>query len=164
MRRSQAKPLANKWWPLIGLAVILALMIGLFMRATAPKRDLEKQAIRIATKQAKLVTVGRTYWDRQRDSYVAVAGLTKKQEPVYVLIHQQTGKVNVLKQKQGITASEARSQAQASFKPKRILSVGLSVRQKKFVWDVGYQTNSGKLGYVTYEFATGDQVNAIYNL
>ncbi|WP_054723450.1 cell wall elongation regulator TseB-like domain-containing protein [Lacticaseibacillus nasuensis] len=121
-------------------------------------------AIHIAETKAGVTQVDQFYWDRQRQSYLCVAGTTKDQTRVYVLIRQKTGKVTLLRQAAGISASTARKQAVAAFAPKKVLSVGLSRRGKNVVWDVGYESKSGKLGYVTYDFKTGDQLKAIANL
>ncbi|KRN25489.1 hypothetical protein FC75_GL000404 [Lacticaseibacillus camelliae DSM 22697 = JCM 13995] len=149
--------------PAIGL-VILAIIIGAYVRALSPLHSVRRQAIAIARKTADVDQVSNFYWDKEDNAYLTVQGTTSKNQPVYVLIRQKTGKVRVTPQRSGISRSTAVAQAQAKFAPRKILNVGMRWRAKKFVWDVGYITKSGKLGYVTYDFKTGSQVNAINNL
>ena len=163
MRRAKRTNWQRHAWIIAGLALI-ALVLGLYARSLSPLHQVRKEAIQIATKKAKVEHVSAFYWDKQRESYLTVAGTTTKKQPVYVLIRQKTGHVTVLPQKGGITRQTAEDQAITSFSPKKILSVGLSQRGKKFVWDVGYRTKSGKLGYVTYDFKSGAQIFAVANL
>ncbi|WP_056950557.1 DUF5590 domain-containing protein [Lacticaseibacillus nasuensis] len=155
-------------WPqrlaLAGGVALILVVVGIYLTALAPLHQVRKEAIHIAETKAGVTQVDQFYWDRQRQSYLCVAGTTKDQTRVYVLIRQKTGKVTLLRQAAGISASTARKQAVAAFAPKKVLSVGLSRRGKNVVWDVGYESKSGKLGYVTYDFKTGDQLKAIANL
>lgn len=156
-----------QWRSLIGPAiglVILAIIIGAYVRALSPLHAVRSQAIAIARKTAHVDQVSNFYWDKEDDSYLLVQGKTNKRQPVYVLIRQKTGKVRVTPQRSGISRSTAIAQAQSKFTPRKILNAGMRWRAKKFVWDVGYVTKSGKLGYVTYDFKTGAQVSAIDNL
>ncbi len=69
----------------------------------------------------------------------------------------------MLNQKDGITPAKARAQA-ATYQPKKILSVTLGERRKQVIWDVSYLDQNGKLGYVSYNFKTGNQVQSIRNI
>ncbi|WP_225047200.1 DUF5590 domain-containing protein [Lacticaseibacillus kribbianus] len=146
-----------------GLA-LLAAVVFVWTKSVSPLRSVRTQATAIAKAKAGVTTVSQFYWDTQRESYLTVAGTTASKKRVYVVIRQKTGKVHVVGQSAGITRQQVIAQTTASFAPKRITSIGLSRRAKKFVWDVGYRTKSGKLGYVTYDFASGDQLAAISNL
>ncbi|MDN6432369.1 MAG: hypothetical protein L0K22_00815, partial [Lacticaseibacillus paracasei] len=88
----------------------------------------------------------------------------KKNQAVYVVIQEKTGKVNILNQKSGITRQQALQQINQSASPKKILNASLGKRGSEFVWDIGYLSKSGKLNYVTYSFRSGEQLNAIKNL
>ncbi|WP_179395442.1 DUF5590 domain-containing protein [Lacticaseibacillus absianus] len=163
MRRAARQKWRRRAWLIISL-ILLAGVIGVWLRSLAPMRELRRQAITIAETKADVTRVDDFYWDTQRDSYLTVAGRTKAKKRVYVLIRQKTGKVHVLAQSSGITQAQVTAQVNTQYAPRRITSIGLSRRGKKFVWDVGYRTNSGKLGYVTYDFETGKQLAAIRNL
>ncbi|MFD1393966.1 DUF5590 domain-containing protein [Lacticaseibacillus jixianensis] len=157
----------NNWQNLIGPAVglvILAIIIGAYVRALSPLHSVRSQATTIARKSAGVTTVSNFYWDKESDAYLTVQGTTNRGKRLYVLIRQKTGKVRVTPQTSGISGSAAAAQARATYAPRKILSLGMRWRAKKFVWDVGYVTKSGKLGYVTYDFKTGAQVSAIRNL
>ncbi|WP_262314665.1 DUF5590 domain-containing protein [Lacticaseibacillus parakribbianus] len=149
---------------LIAGIALLAAVVFVWTKSVSPLRSVREQAAAIAKRQAKVTTVSQFYWDTQRDSYLTVAGTTTDHRAVYVVIRQKTGKVHVLRQSAGITRQQALAKVAASYAPKRISSIGLSRRAKKFVWDIGYRTKSGKLGYVTYDFATGEELAAIRNL
>lgn len=163
MRRANRNNWHKTAWVVAGLALIV-IVLGIYARALRPLHQVRTQAINIAEKQAKVTTVSHFYWDRQRESYLTVAGTTKANKPVYVVIRQTSGHVSVVDQKAGITAQQAAQKAIDTYAPKKIVSVGLSIRAKKFVWDVGYRAKSGKLGYVTYDFKSGDSVFAVFNL
>ena len=149
--------------PALALA-ILAIIIGVWVRALSPLHQVRSQAIRIAKQSGGIKTVTAFYWNKQDESYLTVAGTTAKQQRRFVVIRQKTGKVRVVAQKDGISKNTAVDQAKSAYHPKKILAVGMRYRAKKFVWDIGYETNSGKLGYVTYDFETGEQVASIRNL
>lgn len=163
MRRENRNNWHRTAWIAAGITLIV-IVLGFYTISLNPLHSARNSAINIAQTKADVTSVGNFYWDRQRESYLTVAGTTAKKQAVYVVIRQKTGKINVLTQHSGISATKAANQAVASFSPKRILSVAMGKRGKKFVWDVGYRTKSGKLGYVTYDFKTGDQVNSIRNL
>ncbi|MCI1985482.1 MAG: DUF5590 domain-containing protein [Lactobacillus sp.] len=163
MRRAHRPTWHRTAWLVAGL-VLIAIVLGIYHQGLSPLHQVRDQAISIAEKKAKVQSVSAFYWDRQRESYLTVAGTTTKKQKVYVLIRQKNGRVTVLSQRAGITRQTAISQATASYSPKKILTVGLSKRGKKFVWDVGYRTKSGKLGYVTYDFKSGDELFAVANL
>ncbi|WP_407890888.1 DUF5590 domain-containing protein [Lacticaseibacillus sp. N501-2] len=163
MRRANRRQWQKQLWVVVGL-VLIAMVLGIYQKGLAPMRAVRKQAISIAEKKAAVQTVSAFYWDKQRDSYVTVAGTTKTKQKVYVLIRQKTGHMNVLRQSSGTSMQQAQAQAIQSYAPKKILSVGLSIRKQKYVWDVGYRSKSGKLGYVTYDFKTGDELFAVANL
>ncbi|WP_461214283.1 cell wall elongation regulator TseB-like domain-containing protein [Lacticaseibacillus sp. GG6-2] len=163
MRRANRSNWQRRAWIIAGLALIVV-VLGIYARSLAPLHQVRKEAIAIAEKKADVQDVSAFYWDKQRQSYLTVAGTTKKNQRIYVLIAQHNGHVTVLKQNAGITRETAENKAIASFAPKKIISVGLSQRGKKFVWDVGYRAKSGKLGYVTYDFKSGAQLFAVANL
>lgn len=163
MRRANRPKWHKTAWLVAGV-VLLLIVIGIYVRSTSPLRTVRAEAIKIAENKASVTSVSQFYWDRQRTSYLTVAGTTKDKQKVYVLIHQQTGKITLLKQNSGLTANEAEAQAISRFSPQKIISIGLSKKKNNVVWDVGYRTKSGKLGYVTYDFQTGDQLASIRNL
>lgn len=163
MRRANRRNWQGKVWVVVGL-VLIAVVLGIYQKGLAPMHAVRTQAVSIAKKKAGVQSVSAFYWDKQRDSYVTVAGTTKNNQKVYVLIRQKTGHMDVLRQANGISMQEAEAEAIKSFAPKKIISVGLSIRKQKVVWDVGYRSKSGKLGYVTYDFKNGDQLFAVANL
>lgn len=163
MRRANRRHWQRQVWIVVGL-VLIAVVLGIYQKGLAPMQSVRKQAIRIAEKKANVQTVSAFYWDKQRESYVTVAGTTKNHQKVYVLIRQKTGHLQVLRQTKGISSQAAEAQAIKSYAPKKIISVGLSIRKQKVVWDVGYRSKSGKLGYVTYDFKNGEQLFAVANL
>ncbi|MFD1485670.1 DUF5590 domain-containing protein [Lacticaseibacillus baoqingensis] len=163
MRRAHRPTWHRTAWLVAGI-VLIVIVLGIYHRGLSPMQQVRRDAITIAEKKAKIQTVDAFYWDRQRESYLTVAGTNTKKKPIFVLIRQKNGRVTILSQHAGISRQTAIAQATASYSPKKILSVGLSKRGKKFVWDVGYRTKSGKLGYVTYDFKSGDELFAVANL
>ncbi len=163
MRRANRITWQRRAW-IIGGLVLIAVVLGVYAHSLAPLHQVRSEAINIAEKKAKVTNVSAFYWDKQRESYLTVAGTTKQNQRLYVLIRQHNGHVTVLNQSAGITRQTAENKAIASFAPKKIIAVGLSKRGKKFVWDVGYRAKSGKLGYVTYDFKSGAQLFAVANL
>ncbi|MFD1428723.1 cell wall elongation regulator TseB-like domain-containing protein [Lacticaseibacillus mingshuiensis] len=162
--RQARRPTWHKTAWIAGIIVLAAIIFAIFYRATSPIRQVRSEAESIAAKQAGVADPTAFYWDRQRESYLTVGGKQKDGQAVYVVIRQKTGKVTVLPTNTGISAAKAKAQATATFSPKKIVNVGLSKRGKKFVWDVGYQLKSGKLGYVTYAFSDGEQLQSIRGL
>lgn len=150
-------------WLAAGILLLIG-VIGVYYISLAPRNSVRRQAIEIAQTRADVTKVGEFYWDTQRESYLTVAGTTKKKAKVYVVIRQKTGKVTVLAQKEGLTAAEATAKVNAEYAPQKILSIGLGKRGSAFVWDIGYRTKAGKLGYVAYNFETGKRVFAVENL
>ncbi|WP_125703423.1 cell wall elongation regulator TseB-like domain-containing protein [Lacticaseibacillus daqingensis] len=163
MRRATRQKWQRRAWLIAGLVVLMA-VIGVWVKSTAPRRAARATAVRIAATQANVTDITNFYWDTQRESYFAVAGKNAKRQPVFVVIREKTKQFHVLRRAAGVSKAQVEARVQADYAPRRITSIGISQRGKKFVWDVGYRTNSGKLGYVTYDFATGNQVAAIRNL
>ncbi|KMO45554.1 DUF5590 domain-containing protein [Lacticaseibacillus rhamnosus] len=147
-----------------GLIVLIIAAIGIYAKSLSPYQQLRDQAEKIATNRADLKTVNDFWWYNRDKSYLTVAGQTKKNQSVYVVIQKKTGKVTILNQKSGITRQKAIQQVTQTSAPKKILNASLGKRGSEFVWDIGYLSKSGKLNYVTYSFRSGEQLNAIKNL
>lgn len=153
-----------KFFVITGLIVLIIGAIGVYAKSLSPYQQLRGQAEKIATNRANLKTINGFWWYNRDKSYLTVAGNTKKNQAVYVVIQEKTGKVNILNQKSGITRQQALQQINQSASPKKILNASLGKRASEFVWDIGYLSKSGKLNYVTYSFRSGEQLNAIKNL
>lgn len=151
-------------WAIFGVvvAVVFAIVFVLWS-AMHPFAKVRSEAESIATKSAKTTKVDGFWWDTRDKSYLTVSG-QRGGKPVYVLIAKKTGKVNVLHKDNGTTRNAILRKVWAKFTPKRVLNAALRKTGKDFVWDVGFVDKNGALGYVTYDFETGQQLKVIRDL
>lgn len=154
-------------WPqrvaLGAIVLVLILIFGIFYRSMHPYNQVRADAEQIATKSADVKNINGFWWNTRDKSYLTVSG-TRKNVPVYVVIAQKTGKVNVVFQESGTTRSSILRKVWSSYSPKRILNAGLRYQKHRLVWDVGYISKSNHLGYVTYDYRTGRMLKAISDL
>lgn len=153
----------HKWALIAGVIVVVLSILIFFQQALHPYNKLRSQADSIAGRSAKVTKINGFWWNTRDTSYVTVGG-QRSGHAVYVVIKQKNGAVHVVRQSAGTTRNEALSQAWKQLDPQRVLNASLRYQGKKLVWDVAYKTKQGRLGYVTYSFRTGKQVELIKNI
>ncbi|WP_155287185.1 cell wall elongation regulator TseB-like domain-containing protein [Lacticaseibacillus zhaodongensis] len=154
-------------WPqrvAVGIvALVLVLIIGIFYRSMHPYNKVRADAENIATKSAQVTNINGFWWNTRDKSYLTVSG-KRKNVPVYVVIAQKTGKVNVVLQESGTTRDQILQKVWSRFSPKRVLNAGLRFDKHRLVWDVGYVDKQNQLGYVTYDYHSGQMLKVISDL
>ncbi len=72
-----------------GLIVLIIAAIGIYAKSLSPYQQLRDQAEKIATNRADLKNVNGFWWYNRDKSYLTVAGQTKKNQSVYVVIRKE---------------------------------------------------------------------------
>ena len=81
-----------KFFVITGLIVLIIGAIGVYAKSLSPYQQLRGQAEKIATNRANLKTIN-GFGEYNRDkSYLTVAGNTKKNQAVYVVIQEKRAK------------------------------------------------------------------------
>ncbi|WDF81514.1 hypothetical protein PQ472_06120 [Lacticaseibacillus pabuli] len=166
MERQTRQQTRQQWWMRILLGVILVLVIGtalVFNRAIHPYAKLRSDAELVAAKRAQASNFDGFWWNTRDKSYVTLSA-TRKNQPVYVVIAQKTGKVNVVLKDRGTTRNAILQKTWARYQPKRVLNAGLRMHKNKLVWDVGFVARNGRLGYASYDYRSGRLLSVIRDL
>lgn len=151
-------------WAILGIILaVVCSMIFVLWSAMHPFAKVRSDAEHIAVKSAKTTDINGFWWNTRDKSYLTVSG-KRDSQPVYVVIAKKTGKVNVLHKANGTTRNTILRKTWRDFAPKRVLNAALRKSGKDFVWDVGFVSKNGTLGYVTYDFETGQQLKVIRDL
>ena len=79
-----------KFFVITGLIVLIIGAIGVYAKSLSPYQQLRGQAEKIATNRANLKTINGFWWYNRDKSYLTVAGNTKKNQAVYVVIQEKT--------------------------------------------------------------------------
>ncbi|KRM56045.1 cell wall elongation regulator TseB-like domain-containing protein [Lacticaseibacillus sharpeae] len=160
----RSKTISWQRWAISGVILVVIFAIGFVLwSAMHPYSKVRSEAENIARTSAKTTNINGFWWDTRDKSYLTVSG-ERGGAPVYVVIAKKTGKVNVLHKNNGTTRNKILRKVWADFTPKRVLNASLRKTGKDFVWDVGFMGKNGTLGYVTYDFATGQQLKVIRDL
>ncbi len=151
-------------WAILAVVVaIIAAVIFVLWSAMHPYAKIRREAESIAEKSAQTTQIDGFWWDTRDSSYLTVSG-QRKSKAVYVLIAKKTGKVTVLQKRDGTTRNAILRQVWTKYSPKRVLNASLRKQGKDIVWDVGFVDKHDRLGYLTYDFETGQQLKVIRDL
>ncbi|KRM88115.1 DUF5590 domain-containing protein [Lacticaseibacillus thailandensis] len=153
----------RRWALVAGIIVVVLSVIIFFQQAMHPYNKLRSQAESIATRSAQVTHIDGFWWNTRDQSYLTVAG-QRNHHAVYVIIKQKNGAIHVVRQNAGTTRNQALSATWKQHDPQRVISAALRYQGKRLVWDVAYKTKQGRLGYVSYSFRTGKQVELIKNI
>lgn len=155
---------AWKNWIYIGLiAILVAIMITTYQTAQSPYNQIEKEATSIA-KQAGLVNKTGFYQYNRNRTYDTVAGTTKTNHPIYIIIDQKSGHFEKINQSSGLSRNDVLTKVWDQKNPKKVLNVAIGKQKNTLVWEVTYLNQKGDLNYWTLNFKNGKTVQQINNL
>lgn len=165
MRRSPKKSKNIVFLSILGtILVIVVSAFILYNRAKSPMATAEKEAVTIAKKYANLDKETAFYRYNRDATYFTVAGTTKANKKIYVIVAQKGGKVKVLSQSNGKTKNDVLTYIWNEKKPSKILNVGLGIYNGVPAWEVSYLNKKKALCYETLQFSNGKVLKSVENI
>lgn len=130
------------------VVTIIASIIVLFMVATKPYRDAEKEITKIARQQADIDTVTDFNIYNGKETYYGLLGQTQSGERLALIVSKQTGQVDVYKQSDGISQSNAQKAAEA-YGAQDVSTIRLGKYEDTPIWEVKAGTQYYLVGFLS---------------
>lgn len=165
MQRSQKKSKNIMFLSILGAIVVI--VVGAFIlysRAKSPMVTAEKEAVTIAKKYANLDKESEFYRYNRDATYFTVAGTTKANKKIYVIVAQKGGKVKVLTQANGKSKNDILTYIWDKKNPSKILNIGLGIYNDVPAWEVSYLNKKKELSYETIQFSDGKVMKSVENI
>lgn len=154
---------------------VLTMIIGVFLiflifffviyyKGTVFYRQGEKESIALAKKYGDVTKPLDFYYFNREMTYFSVKGENSQKEIVYVLIPENSEKVQVLKEKDGISYDEALEIGLKQDNVKQIDKLGLGKIDDEVVWELTGHNNGNQLVYYYLNFKNGGLRQKIENL
>ncbi|USS86670.1 DUF5590 domain-containing protein [Fructilactobacillus cliffordii] len=149
------------WIVGILLALVVAFVVVVYI-AKLPQKHTLKTATQLAEQHAQIHDVQRTYKaDVGKQPYYTVVGQNSSNKPAYAVVSGDWKHIQVMKQKDGITAEEASAIAQQHVKgDSEVTNAGLLINKKKPTWAVTIQKGN-QIHYVLINFKSGKLIKKI---
>jgi uncharacterized protein YpmB len=145
----------------------LLLLVGagyLYVQASAPFKNAEQEAFRLAKQLANITNPETFYWYHGTSSYYVVIGLRENGKKYVVWINKETKQTTVLRWDQGISEQEAIQKLKADKSPKKILHAHLGMERTIPLWEIAYINEHDQLNYYYIRFDTGEWWRTIEKL
>ena len=154
--RKQRSPWTKKQQLIFGMTLLVVTVIAsitaMFVVATKPYVDAEKQVIAIAESKADIRTVSEFNIYNGQATYYGLLGKSSKGEKLALIISKDSGVVDIYKQSDGISKSVAKKAAKA-YGAKGISYVHLGKYGKTPIWEVKSGTQ-----YYLVDFISGQVI------
>ena len=153
---------------IIGVIVFLIVFyigsIFVFFRAGSSSRQNDRTIAQVASQKTPITNI-QTYYhlDRGTNSY-ALKGTDKKGQTYYFVYLTHSKKAFIYPAKKGKSQSAIEKIFKADHTQQQIKSVNLGWYKGKPVWEVAFQNTKGQLGYISYDFRNGKEINEVANL
>ncbi|KRK32771.1 extracellular protein precursor [Loigolactobacillus bifermentans DSM 20003] len=157
----------KRWKAYLVLGIILVVVFGtgfVFHRANRPMNVARKEAVTLAERYGHLKKVDSFTWFNRDQSYFTVAGDNQKNVPVYVIIAQHGGKIQIVRQSAGLSRNSALKKIWSQKSPQKVYNIALGIYHKKIAWEISYKAKNGALGYETIDFKTSKVLKVVENL
>ncbi|USS87520.1 DUF5590 domain-containing protein [Fructilactobacillus hinvesii] len=156
-RRMQVRRLVS-WIVGVLIAAVIILFLIVFV-AKLPQKHTLKTANQLAEQHARFHNVQRTYKANIGKPYYTVMGQNSANQPAYAIVSGDWKRIQVMKQKDGLTAENASAIAKRQVKG-QVTNAGMIPYQQKPTWVVTVQ-NGKQLHYVLVNFKNGKVVKKI---
>lgn len=162
----------KKWpWIVTGLIVlIIVFLVASYLMATAPKREAEAEAFKIAKKEKGIQSISAFYYyNGIKETYSVIVGPNKKnvETAVFIPRGKQTKKQHQVvsyPMSDGISEQEAKNIAIKEKQPQKILTTNIGMDEGTPIWEISYRKEDGTLNYFEINFITGAWYRQINNL
>lgn len=148
---------------IIILSVVLFVIVSfflIFLRANQPKIVAESQTASIAKVTVGMEDVKKFYCFNRKETYYSVLGIDNKNQEVYVLVSNRSGKVTILPKNKGLDEKQAYSLILKKEKNlEKISSTNIGIYDSKPVWEVVAKSTESSYRYYLLDFETGKIVN-----
>ncbi|GAB6092044.1 cell wall elongation regulator TseB-like domain-containing protein [Furfurilactobacillus curtus] len=150
-------------WSVLAVILIVGSVMIVFHEALRPANTAAKQTVQIARKAGVNDAKGFLTFNRQQ-TYYAVNGHNRKGKSVYVIVAKKNGHVTIVHVKAGQTKTAILQRVWSKQQPKKVLNVGLGIRNGQPVWEVTYLNQKGNLCYDLIRYRDSKTIQSIQNL
>lgn len=158
----------SRWLIAVGIIVLIAVSVFLlFEKALSPARNAQAKYAPIAVKAG--IKESDDFLVSKRDAvYYSVIGTNKKKQAMAVIMPAQkkpTAKAaTIVMMKDGLSYQQVVNRVWATYKPKKVLTIGLTLYKGYPAWDVSFTNKQNNLSFVTLQFTDGKELKLIQNL
>lgn len=145
------------------LLLILA-VTTLITRSLSPFHQAEAETIELASRRADLVDAENFYWYNGEESFFTVTGKNSQGTPIFVIVQQDGGAIEVVEQESAMTEYEAISQTIDRESPEKILETRIGMYNDTPIWEISFRQENGNIGYAMYSLTSGEWVRTIKNI
>ncbi|QBO36816.1 hypothetical protein EQG49_10365 [Periweissella cryptocerci] len=160
--------IVSRW--LITIGIILVIVIGvliIFGKALSPARNAREKYEPIAAKVG-LTEPSDFLVSKRNTVYYSVIGENKKKQQIAVIMPAQKKPnpkaATTVMLKDGLSYQQVVNRVWAEYKPKKVLSIGLTLYKGYPAWDVSFTNQKNNLNFVTLQFTDGKELKLIQNL
>lgn len=150
-------------WSVLAVILVVGSVLIVFHEALRPANTAAKQTVQIARKAGVNDAKGFLTFNRQQ-TYYAVSGHNREGKPVYVIVAKKNGHVTTVHVKTSQNKTAILQRVWSQQHPKRVLNVGLGLRNGQPVWEVTYLNQKGNLCYNLIRYRDGKTIQSIQNL
>jgi uncharacterized protein YpmB len=156
----------KKWiWSFFVLLIIIAIYLtNTYFQAIQPIKIAKERAEKITLDQTDIVNVQSFEEYHGVESISVVKGKNQNGEVLIAWIPENEQNIVVMKETQGIKASEAVKKVKQLSNPKKIIDVRLGMEKGIPLWEIYYLSNAELINYFHVDFVTGEWLKRIENL
>lgn len=133
-------------------------------RSLSPYNQAKSESIEIASRRANLEEVDDFYWYNGSETYFSITGINSDNIPIIVIIQQNGGEIDVLKQEDSISKNTVIQETISRENPHKILEARIGKENDKLIWEVSFEQEDGSIGYCMFSLETGEWIRTIKNI
>ncbi len=153
---------------LVSILIFMSLLIigvtTLLSQSLSPLKQAKAETIEVASKKADLVKAENFYWYNGSDTYFTITGEDSAGEAILVIVKQEGGHIEVLKQEETLSKQEIIAKLSELEAPERILEARIGIHEGMPVWEISYRHDGGRIGYTMFSLTTGEWIRTIKNI
>lgn len=149
---------------LILMLLLIFSVTFIVTRSLSPYNQAKSETIEVAGRRANLEEVEDFYWYNGTETYFTVTGKNNENTPIIIVVQQNGGAIEVLKQEDSISEQTAIKQTIDRENPHKILEARIGKEKEQLIWEVSFELENGSIGYSTFSLTTGEWIRTIKNI
>ena len=146
------------------MSILIISVTTLLNKSLSPLKQAQAETIDLAKRKADLVEAKDFYWYNGNDTYLTLSGKNSADEEIVVIVKQEGGSIEVFKQEDILSKSEAIAQVVELEEPARILEARMGIHNDRAIWEVSFRQDDGRIGYTMFSLNTGEWIRTIKNI
>lgn len=146
------------------MSILIISVTILLNKSLSPLKQAQAETIDLAERKADLVEAKDFYWYNGNDTYLTLSGKNSADEEIVVIVKQEGGSIEVFKQEDILSKSEAIAQVFELEEPARILEARMGIHNDRAIWEVSFRQDDGRIGYTMFSLNTGEWIRTIKNI